>query len=188
MDSKQLAISAGSAVHRDPVAATKTVIFIALMILGLFIVWKLIKGFSSFTESLSNLGGTSEQDKADILGSEDFSKAQNWLDPSFGITAIIKGKYKSAADYLIKKGFSDSMLNKTAEQIYDAKTGAYVNSAEVQSAVASMPTKAAISLMALRFNTVYGSYVGTLKTFIGKHLTVKEVSTLNSIINKKPDL
>jgi hypothetical protein len=144
-----------------------------------------IKGLNS----LGSIGGTSEADKTEILGSNDFAAAQKWLDPTLGIQAIPKAKYKNVTEYQKKRGVTDSMLNRTAEQIYEAKTGAYANSTEIQSAIASLPSKVAVSLMALRFNTVYGKYAnGSLKAYIGNHLNVKEVETLNKIINKKPEL
>lgn len=185
----QLAIRTGAAVKADPVGSFKALAFFAVAILFLYIVFRVIKGVSSIGDAIGSIGGTSEQDKTDILSNPDYSKAQIWLDPLTGITAIAKSKYKKPSDYQKQKNIGDTLLNNTATEIYEAKTIGYVDSTEVQNAIASLPTKAAISLMAGRFNAVYGKYAsGSLKGYISDHLNVKEIDTLNKIINKKPDL
>jgi hypothetical protein len=197
--------------------AAKTIFVIALLLVGLFIVYKIYKGFSSVADGIAGMGGTSEADKTEIFGSSNFSDAQAWLDPTYGITQIAKSNFKLASNYQKAKSITDTMLNGAAEAIFEAKTGPYLNATEVQSAIASLPTKAAVSLMALRFNTIYGKYLNfsktgavialavpmaapalialqqkgtavTLKTFLTQHFDVKEMQTLNTIINKKPNL
>jgi len=186
----QLAIRTTSAVKSDPVGSFKALAFFAVAILFLYIVFRVIKGVSSIGDAIGDIGGTSEEDKTAILSNSDYSKAQVWLDPVTGITVIAKSKYKKPSDYQKQRNISDTLLNNTAQEIYEAKTlVGYVDSTEVQNAIASLPTKAAISLMALRFNTVYGKYAsGSLKGYISEHLNVKEIDTLNKIINKKPEL
>lgn len=187
----QIKSMASNASTGNMVAIFKILVFIVAGILFLFIAYKLFKGISGVTDFIGNIGGTSEEDKAEILGSSSYSNAQVWLDQTTGIQAILK-KYKSVAAYQQARNISDTLLNKTAEEIHDAKKiGAlnfFVNSTEVQNAIASLPTKAAVSLMALRFNTVYSKYDGTLKGFVNQHLNVREIDTLNKIINKKPEV
>ena len=189
MQTNQVAIRAGSAIKSDPVGAFKAFAFFAIAIIAIYLVYKVIRGISSVSDSISNIGGTSEEDKTQILASDEYAAAQKWLDPGTGIGAIAKSKYKSASNYQIQKNVSDSLLNRTAEQVFEAKTGPYANSAEIQGAIAGLPSKAAVSLMALRFQVVYGKRAnGSLKAFIANHLNVREIQTLNKVINKKPEL
>jgi hypothetical protein len=189
MQPNQLAISTGSAIKSDPIGAFKALAFFAVAILFLYIIFKVIRGVSSISDSIGSIGGTSEADKEQILGNSNYSNAQTWLDQITGITVIARSKYKLPSTYQKQKNISDSLLNNTAKEIFDAKTGPFTDDTEVQNAFASLPTKAAISLMAGRFDAVYGKSVGgTLKGFINKNLDVKEINTLNNIINKKPEL
>lgn len=188
MQTKQIAVQTGSAFKSDPIGSIKALFFILLGIVLIYVMYRFIRGISGIGDAIGSIGGTSEEDKAEILGGNDFSKAQAYLDPTAGIQDLVKAGYKKASDYQVQKRVTDTMLNGAAEQIYESKTGPYANTAEIQTAIASLPSRAAVSLMALRFNTVYGKYAGTLKTFIGKHLNVKEVQTLNNIILKKPTI
>ena len=185
MQTNMMAARAGAALHNNPLAIVKIFFYVAIIIVIIFLVYRLIKGLSGMFDSI---GGTSEEDKQDILTSKSYQDAQNWFDPVYGITRIVKAGYKKPSDYQLKKNITDSMLNRTAEQVFDAKTGPYANTAEVQSAIAGLPTRAAISLMALRYNYIYGPRSYPLKTFISKHLSVTEVDTLSKIIAKKPEL
>jgi hypothetical protein len=188
MQTKQIAANTGSSIAADPIASVKALFFILIAILIIYVMYRVIKGVSSIGDAIGSIGGTSEQDKQEIFSNNDFSQAQAYLDPTVGITDLIRAKYKNASEYQLKKRITDTLLNGAAEQIFESKTGPYANTAEIQSAIASLPSRASVSLMALRFNTVYGKYADNLKTFINKHLNVKEVQTLNNIILKKPTL
>lgn len=189
MTGSNMAISAGTALKRDPIGSGKVVLFVALAILLLVVLWKVLKGFGKATELIGDLAPATESEKQDILTSKPYQEGVKALDEKNGIIAIVKAGYKNPSTYLAKKGISDELLSKAADQIWSAKMPFYMNATEVQSAISGLPSKAAIALMAGRFNYMYGNKWNglPLAAFLTKYLSVKEMQTLTEIIYKKPN-
>lgn len=181
---------AGSAAVANPIMAVKAIFLVAVIILVIFLLFKFIKGISSITGKLGELGPMSEQEKKDIVLSPEYQAGLKWLDSRIGIETIVrKGKFKKVSDYLIKKGISNELVAKAAESIYNAIKGGADDEAAVYTAIASLPSKAAISLMAQVFDTVYKKYTNaSLSTFLSEDLDLTEMQTITEIINKKPEL
>lgn len=182
-------INKGTAgVKSDPIGSAKVLLFVLLGIVLLYALWKFAKGFGHVTELIGDIAPATESEKQEVLNSKPYQEGIKYLDEKTGITAIVKGGYKNPSTYLAKKGISDSLLNKAAEAIWDAKMPFYMNATEVQSAISSLPSKAAVGLMAGRFNLAYSSKWNgmPLMSFLTKYLSVPEMQTLTSIISKKP--
>lgn len=157
------ASGAGSAAVANPIMAVKVIFLVAVIILVIFLLWKFMKGISSITGKLGELGPMSEEEKKAIVLSPEYQAGLKWLDDRIGIETVVrKGKFKKVSDYLTKKGVSASVLASSAEQIYKAVSGGVSeDEPAIYTAIASLPTKATVSLMAQVFNTVYAAkYTG----------------------------
>ncbi|TAJ75200.1 MAG: hypothetical protein EPO42_14185 [Gallionellaceae bacterium] len=187
------ASGAGSAAVANPIMAVKVIFLVAVIILVIFLLWKFMKGISSITGKLGELGPMSEEEKKAIVLSPEYQAGLKWLDDRIGIETVVrKGKFKKVSDYLTKKGVSASVLASSAEQIYKAVSGGVSeDEPAIYTAIASLPTKATVSLMAQVFNTVYAAkYTGgkRLAAYLSAYLDLTEMQTLTEIINKKPEL
>lgn len=190
MQTKELAISTGSAIKANPIAMFKVFLFIVLALVVLVVVYKFLKGFGRVGDLLGDLGPSTEEEKRDVIGDPNYQSALKYLGDQQGIFDIVKAGYKTPSNYMLKKSIPDSLLNKAADQIWSAKVPGYIDETDVYNAIASLPSKAAISLMAGRFNYVNKDRLGfyPLNVFLSKYLKLKEMQTLTQIINKKPTL
>lgn len=178
----------GRAFHADPAAATKTIFFIAFGILLIFVLFKFLRGFSRASELISDFGPATETEKQEIITKPSYQDNVKWLDETTGLTAIAKAGYKNASAYLLAKKMTNETLGKFAQQIWDAKMPFYISETEVDNAIAAMPTKAAVSLLAFNFNYRFKDKVGyyPFNVFLSKYLKLKEMETLTKIIDSKP--
>lgn len=182
--------SLASGALANPIAVIKGVFLFAVIILVVFILWKFIKGINAVSNKIAELGPMSEAEKREIVMSPDYEAGLKWLDDRIGIETIVrKGRFKKVSDYLVKKNITSSIIAKAAESIYGAINGGADDEAAVYTAIASLPSKAAVSLMAQAFNTVYKKYTNAaLSTFLSEDLDLTEMQTITNLINKKPEL
>lgn len=190
MQTKQLAISTGTAIKTDPIGSMKAFLFIVLAFVILIVVYKFLKGFGRVGELLGEFGPSTEEEKREVISDPNYQNALKYLGDQQGIFDIVKAGYKKPSNYMLQKNIPDSLLNKAADQIWAAKVPGYIDETDIYNAIASLPSKAAISLMAGRFNYVYKDRIGfyPLNVFLSKYLKLKEMQTLTGIINKKPTL
>jgi len=183
-------LKANQAVQKNPVAAAKSLIFILLAIVLIFAVFLFLKKLKKGSDLISELGPSTESEKLDAVTKTSYSDALKWLDQTTGAVAIGKSSYKTIDSYLSARKITWSVINKAADAIWNAKLPAYISETEVYNAFASMPSKAAISLMALSFNAKYGKLWngGPLNVWLPKYFKLAEMKTLTSIIDKKPEL
>ncbi len=164
--------------------------FIILGLVVVFVLWKFLSGIKRVTDVIADEAPISESAKLEIITKPTYADNIRYLEPTTGITAIVKGGYKTVSAYEKQKGISAGLLGDAAEAIYNAKWPGYISSSEVYNAIASMPSKAAVSLLAFTFNNRYASKfsTGNLSVFLGKYLKVPEMENVTKIINEKPVL
>lgn len=186
----QIATRANTSVQNNPVGALKSLLFMALAIILLVVLVKFLKGLRKTTELISEAGPSTESTKVETITKTSYQDALKWLDQTTGATAIGKSAYKTIDNYFAAKKLSWSAVNKAADAIWSAKQPGYISETEVYNAIASMPSKAAISLLALSFNSKYSKlWNGSpLNQFLSKYLKLSEMNTLTTIIDKKPEL
>ena len=111
-----------------------------------------------------------------------------WLSPFVGAQAFAKAGYKNVDQYLAAKKITWDAVSKAADQIWKAKIPGYISETEVYNAINTMPTKAAVSLLADNFNAKYSKLWngGELNIWLSKYLKVPEMETLTKLISKKP--
>lgn len=185
--------SGGSAMSKvNPIAVIKGVLILAVIILVAVLLWKFIKGINKVSDKLGEMGPMSEAEKREIVLSPEYQDGLKWLDDRVGIETIVrKGKFKTVSAYLAKKSYGNAMLAKAAEQIYTAIDGGISeDEPAVYTAIASMPTKVMVSLMAGYFNQTYTKYSGgkRLGAYLSAFMDLPELQTVVEIINKKPEL
>lgn len=183
-----IAKNTGSAVRTDPAGSVKVLLFLLLGVLLIFVVFKFLKGFSKATELISDFGPSTESEKQEVISNPIYTDNLKWLTQQAGPIEIGKTKkYKDTSEYLIKSNSSWDAVNKAADQIWKAKMPLYISETEVYNAISSLPTKAAISLMALSFNHKYSKAFGgmDLNIFLSKYLKLSEMDTLTKLISKK---
>lgn len=180
--------------NSNPMTVIKVFLYLALAILILFVLVKVLKGVGKFSNLLGEFGPKTEKEKLDIVRDPNYSQNLKWLDDKTGIDAIVKSKkYKkgeAVSDYMLKKGITWSQLSDAAESIYKAKVGPYTNSTEVYNAISSLPSKAAISLLAFIFKKTYEKRIGgaPLSGFLSNALGIDKMQALTSLIGEKPNL
>ncbi len=193
MNAGELTYKAGSGFKADPAGSTKALLFVFLAVLILVVLWKFLKGFGKATQLLSEFGPSTEAEKLEVISTPVYQEGVKWLDDRTGYVALGQAGYKGktiTSDYLAKKKITNGTLLNAAEQVWDAKWPGYISETEVYNAIASLPSKTAISLMASVFNITYKDKLGfyPLNVFLGKYLKLKEMETLTALINKKPEL
>lgn len=179
----------GSNIKADPTGAVKVIFVILLAVILIYAVFKFLKGLGKATELMGEFGPSTEGEKRETIEKSSYQDNLKWLTPFSGATAIGQTKkYKNVSDYLQYKGSSWDAVNKAADAIWKAKFPGYISETEVYNAVASLPTKAAISLMAMSFNQKYAKlWNGSeLSIWLSKYLKLPEMETLTEIISKKP--
>lgn len=190
MNAGALTLSAGKSVKQDPAGALKVLFFLALAILVIYVLYKFLKGIGKAGELISEFGPSTEAEKLETIGNPDYQEGIKWLGDRIGIETLVKkGFTKNAVSvYLNKIGFPFEHLTKAAETIWAAKWPGYISETEVDNAIASLPSRVTVSLMAMEFNRLYAAkWNGSdLATFLGKYLKLSEMNTLTSLIVKKP--
>lgn len=180
--------------NANPVIVIKAMLYFALAILILFVLVKVFKGIGKISNLFGEFGPKTEKEKLDIVRDPNYSANLKWLDDKIGIYVIVKsGKYQkgnTVNDYMQKKNLTWSQLDDAAEAIYNAKVGLYTNSTEVYNAISSLPTKAAVSLMALQFKKTFEKRIGgaPLSGFLSNALGIDKMQALTSLIGEKPTL
>lgn len=193
MKANAVAIKTAGVVKSDPVGSLKAFLFLVVVLVVIFIVFKLVKGISTAADAVGDLV-TTDAERAEVMSDSGYQDALTWLGDQRGMVAIAKkfGKKGTIDGYLKSINYPRSQFGIVAGQIADARLaiGFYLNGTEVMQAIASLPTKTTISLMAGVFNQVYGNRTGyyPLNTFLGKYLSVSEMQTLAKIINSKKDI
>lgn len=180
---------ANTAVQNNPAGAIKSLLFLLLAVLLLFVLIKFLKGFGKLSTLVGEFGPSTEAEKLETISQPTYQDALKWLGAFEGATAI--GKKKLTIDqYLASKKITWAFINKAADQIWAAKMPGYISETEVYNAIASMPSKAAISLMANSFNAKYAKLWNgmELNIFLSKYLKLPEMKTLTTLIDKKPTL
>lgn len=175
----------------------KSFLFIAIAFILLYALYMFFKGFQKVTDFTGEIGtdilGTTNEEKAQVISDTSYQDAIKWLDPKNGFIALAKSpKYKnvSTSNYLLSKGIDGETLTKKANQIWDAKVPFYIDQQVVYNAFTTLPSKAAISLMANRFNYFYEKkYNGAaLAKWLPQYFKLTEMKALAKIINSKPEL
>lgn len=185
-------VKAGVAVHRDPVAAGKTLLFLLLAIVLIYLVWKFVKGVSKTTDFIGDAMGSTEEERRDIVLSPVYQDGIKWLDPSIALKTLIDNKYKDVTQYFAQKKLTIPMLQGVADQIYKARfSGANligIDSLAVYNAFASLPSKVAVSFMAYEWKQTWEKTVLklSLAAFLSKFMSAKQMETLTELIHKKP--
>lgn len=185
------AISRNTAVgvKQDPAGAMKVLLFVLLGFLLIFALWKFLKGFGKATELIGEFGPSTESEKREVIENPTYQDNIKWLNGLLGAQAIGQTKkYKNTDLYLAAHNSSWDVVNKAADAIWKAKFPGYISETEVYNAVASMPTKAAVSLLAASFNAKYSKLWNgaELQVWLPKYLKLPEMKTLTEIISKKP--
>jgi hypothetical protein len=203
MNSQALAIRTGSAVKSDPVGSFKVILFFLIVVLAVFVFYKLFKGFGKVSDMISDLAPTSTAEKSEIISDPKYQDGVKWLSPSAGAAAIAKsGKYietsgtykgkSTVSAYLAAKGVTWDQINKASESMWKAKQALYLSTNDAYNVIAMLPTKAMVSIMAGVFNQKYDKKAlidgWPLDSFLSKFLDTEEMQGLVNIINKKPDL
>lgn len=190
MQANQIAIRAGAAVHKDPEGSLKAVFVILLIIAAFVIFYKLLRGFGKVTDIIADAGPSTEAEKLESISAPVYQEGIKWLGDRIGIEAIIRGGFKNIDTYFAAKKFPWASLLGAAEKIWNAKMPGYISETEIYNAIAGLPSRAAVSIMAGVFNQVYKKSAGfyPLETFLGKYLKLSELNTLTALISKKPAL
>lgn len=190
MQTSQITMRAGAAVHSDPVGSLKAVFVVLLIIVAFVVFYKLLKGFTKVTDIIGEAGPSTEAEKQETISAVPYQEGIKWLGDRIGVETIIRGKFKNIDAYLAVKKIPRASLLGAAEKIWAAKFPGYISETEVYNSVAGLPSRAAVSLMAGVFNQVYAKSLGfyPLETFLGKYLKLSEMKTLTSLIDKKPIL
>ena len=178
-------------VRQDPAAAMKVIFVILLTILLIYAVFKFLKGFGKAAELLSDFGPSTESEKREVINKPAYQDNIKWLNGNIGAVTMAKTKkYKGVDDYLFKHGSSWDVVSKAAEAIWKAKFPGYISETEVYNAIASMPTKTAISFLAANFNAKYAKLWNgaELQVWLPKYLKLPEMETLTDIISKKKEV
>lgn len=179
----------GRVVRQDPAAAMKVIFVILLTILLIYAVFKFLKGFGKATELLSDFGPSTETEKREVIAKPSYQEGIKWLNGNLGaVTMGATKKYKNVDDYLYKHGSSWDVVSKAAEAIWKAKFPGYISETEVYNAIASMPTRTAVSFLAANFNAKYSKLWNgaELQVWLPKYLKLPEMETLTELISKKP--
>lgn len=188
MKTTALVHSAAGSVKRDPVGALKLLLFAALALLILVVLWKFLKGISSVSDAVGDSFST-ESEKQEVISSPAYQDGIKWLGDRVGIESVIRSKKFTNLDaYLVAIKTPPAALSSAAEKIWKSKVPGYISETEVYNAIAGLPTRAAVSLMAGYFNQIYKDSFGfyPLDVFLGKYLKLSEMQTLTTLINKKP--
>lgn len=175
-------------VSTNPVQNAQGFVFILFAIILLFVVYKFLKGFSKATDFIGDAAGTTIEEKKDIISNANYGDALKWLQGDAWITQFAKSKIYKIEPYLNSKNITTNQVQNSAVAIWDAKVPFYMDAGAVLTAVASMPTKVSISLLAYYFNGFYAKRWNgfSLLAFLSKYLNTKEMQALTEVINKKP--
>jgi len=186
---------AGTAFKADPAGSIKALFFLLIGLLLIFALYKFVKGLSKGAELLGELAPSTEAEKLEVISNPVYQSGIKWLDDKIGIETIVrKGgpryKVNGVSTYLGDKKLAWSSLGAAAKEIWDAKIPGYIDQTIIYNTVSKLPSRAAVSLMAMEFNRLYKDKWngGTLNAFLSKYLDMDELKNLTTIISKKPEL
>lgn len=187
----ELAGNTASSVKTDPIGAVKVIFVLLLVVVLIYVAYKFMSGLGRVGDLVAEVGPSTEPERKATIEKTSYSDSLKWLGDTIGAITIGKTKkYKNATDYLSKKNLTWETVDSAADAIWKAKIPAYIDDVAVYNAFSAMPTKAAISLMALSFDTKYGKLWngGKLAVWLPKYLKLTEMDTLTDIIDKKPEV
>ncbi len=193
MNAAQLTHSTGTAIKQDPAGSAKAFFYILIMLLLVFLAYKFLKGIGKTADLIGDLVPTSEKEKIEIISNPVYQQGIKWLDPRIGIETIVrKGGFKTngVTAYLATKKYAFESLSKAAEDIWNAKLPFYIDQTVIYNTFSSLPSRAAVSLMAMRFNDLYEKKWNgmSLSAFLSKYLKMNELENVTRIIMSKPEL
>ncbi|GIV28687.1 MAG: hypothetical protein KatS3mg027_2501 [Bacteroidia bacterium] len=158
---------------------------IAVMILVLYIIYKIFSGVKNIFATVGSTFNTSasEQEAAAETTYDDVQ----YLDPTIGFKVLVEKGYSGQKinNYFDKIKFRSNDADNVAKLIHDSFGAFNDNEAQVYNAFQSIPTKVAVSLVAHRYKSIYGK---DLRSVLTDKLNTSEVQTVIKIISKKPKL